>query len=150
MTQTFIRSAMRKPISMSEQTIIAQEKRHREFINDVDLRYGKEAWKICVDHPFKNCDKVYPFQQKKVAKLIDAMKSDANIKRIIIFGSSVTDRCHAGSDVDVFVELSENKKLAFPAFDFVYDLWTNFTVSDEMMDEINDKGVTVYERDIVG
>ena len=51
-------------------------------------------WKICIPEPFMNCEKIYPIQQKKVKRLIDILSNNSNVKKIIIFGSSVSDRYH--------------------------------------------------------
>lgn len=105
------------------------------------------TFKICIDKPFDNCDKVYPIQQKKVRALMDAMLPNDNIQKIIIFGSSVTDSCHIGSDVDVYVETAEKqKKLIRTALLFKYDLWTNFSVDGRLLTEITKKGVVVWQR----
>lgn len=104
-------------------------------------------WKIVIKNPFKNCSFIYPIQQKKVNELIEYLKQDENVKSIIIFGSSVTSKCHVGSDVDIYVELYENKPpIKDKYFNFVFDLWTNFMVDERLKNEILTKGVVVYER----
>ena len=72
------------------------------------------------------------------------MKENASVEKIIIFGSSITDRCHIDSDVDVYVQLSDPVPISFAACDFVYDLWTNYTVDQRLLSEILSKGVVVY------
>lgn len=62
----------------------------------------------------------------------------------------MTERCHIDSDVDIYVELNYPEHLTFPAVDFVYDLWTNDTVDERMLEEIMKKGVVVYERNVIG
>lgn len=51
---------------------------------------------------------------------------------------------------NIYVELNHSEHLTFPAFDFVYDLWTDDTVDERMLEEIMKKGVVVYERDVDG
>ncbi|MCI8424884.1 MAG: helix-turn-helix domain-containing protein [Adlercreutzia sp.] len=101
-------------------------------------------WRICVDRPFKNCDRVYPIQQKKVRSLLDDVARDPALKRVVIFGSSVTQRCHQGSDVDVYVEMSEDRSPVSALHDFAFDLWTNYTADDRLKAEIERNGVEVY------
>lgn len=104
-------------------------------------------WKVVVNEEFLNCKYVYPIQQRKVLELINYLKQNENVKKIIIFGSSVTNKCHAMSDVDIYVELKENQtKLIKKYFDFAFDLWTNFTVDERLLNEILMKGVIVYEQ----
>lgn len=69
----------------------------------------KEKFKVCINNPFDNCEYVYPIQQKKVAEMIDHLKEDNNVKKIILFGSSVTSKCHRDSDIDIYVEISYEK-----------------------------------------
>lgn len=108
-------------------------------------------WNICIDRPFKNCSFVYPIQQRKVRALIDELSKNENVLLIVIFGSSVSERCHIDSDVDVYVRLQHEQHNLIPCcFDFAYDLWTNFTVDDRLKEEIRKGGVWVYERNTIG
>ena len=66
------------------------------------------VWKICVENPFLHCEKIHPLQQKKVRRIIDAVCQNPRVKEIRIFGSSVTPRCHVGSDVDVYMTVTED------------------------------------------
>ena len=100
-------------------------------------------FKVCIDDPFPNCEKIFPIQQKRVAALIRSLDFE-NVVSVMIFGSSVNARCHVGSDVDVYMELRENKYPIMDALPFAYDLWTNFTVDEHLMKEIKSKGVKVY------
>lgn len=103
-------------------------------------------WKICIDNPFMNCEYIHPLQQKRVAQLIEHLKNDNNINMIIIFGSSVTSRCHTDSDVDIYCDINEKKRVINKYLDFPYDLITNFSVDDILYNEICEKGVIVYEN----
>ena len=105
------------------------------------------TWKIVVKEEFLNCKYIYPIQQRKVLELINYLKTNENVKKIIIFGSSVTNKCRAMSDVDIYIELKENQtKLIQRYFDFAFDLWTNYSVDDRLLNEILKKGVVVYEQ----
>lgn len=57
------------------------------------------------------------------------------MKRIIIFGSSVTSACNPWSDIDVFVELDKDARLEKPQTGVPIDLWTNYDVDDRLMQE---------------
>lgn len=103
-------------------------------------------WKVFSEE-FLNANRIFPTQQRDVKKFIDVCKLDNNIKKIVIFGSSVTSLCNPWSDIDVYLELEHDLRL--PSIcnpDAVYDKWTNFTVDKTLMDEINKTGVVVYER----
>ena len=110
---------------------------------------NKYKWRICIKDAFNHCENIYPIQQKKVKTLLDEIKNNQYVKKIVIFGSSVTPACHIGSDVDVYVELDKNiskKDLISDSLNFVYDLWTNYMVDERLLNEINEKGLVVYER----
>ena len=130
--------------------VVAMLKRQAQEIataHDEGQRHSipsKTAWKICIDDPFENCDKVYPIQQRKVRELIDDITACADVREIRIFGSSITERCHIGSDVDIYVNAGNSNGLINQAHDFEFDLWTNETADDRLKKEIMDKGVKVY------
>lgn len=104
----------------------------------------KRQWRVCVDAPFDNCERIYPIQQRKVRELLDDVTQIPAVRRVVIFGSSVTQRCHQGSDVDVYVEMSEDVNPVQKYHDFPYDLWTNYTADDRLKAEIEERGVVVY------
>lgn len=103
-------------------------------------------YRVCIKEPFMNCEKIFPIQQRKVKDFIEHATEKNFVNKIIIFGSSVLDRCHVGSDVDIYCELSRDDKVVTKYMGFVFDLWTNYTVDEDLMNEINKKGVVVYER----
>ena len=109
--------------------------------------HPKSQWKICIDRPFPNCEKIYPIQQKKVRELIDDASADPAVQKIVIFGSSITSACHMGSDVDVYAEMTADRNPVSSQHDFEYDFWNNYTADDRLKKEILKKGVCVYVRD---
>lgn len=106
-----------------------------------------ETWNICIDDPFYHCERVYPLQQKKVKRLIEAVKDDRNVLRVFIFGSSVTSACQVFSDVDAYFVLRNDENPVKKGMDFACDFWTNYTADESLKREIKMKGVLVYERD---
>ena len=102
---------------------------------------------VVIKELFMNCEYIYPIQQRKVKEFIEYFKTNKNVKRIIIFGSSITRACHIGSDVDIYVQLKKKEKIINKYFDFLYDLWTNFTVDEKLENEIIKNGIVVYERE---
>ena len=104
-------------------------------------------WKV-VDETFTNAERIFPTKQRYVKKMIDACRNDANIKKILAFGSAVTAGCNPWSDIDIYFEMAHDVT-NLPVCDAgqaVFDKWTNFSVSEELLAEIKAKGVTVYER----
>ncbi len=104
-------------------------------------------WKIVSDR-YLNVSKIHPLKQRQVNDLINFLKGYNSVNKIIIFGSSITNRCHTGSDLDFYVELDENINLnkAISSVISNYDYWNNFTVDSRLLNEIQKKGVLVYER----
>lgn len=109
-------------------------------------RLSNRNWRVCVDEPFKNCEKIYPTQQRKVKEFLSSLEVRV-VNRVIVFGSSTTGACRIDSDLDVFVELTGKVTLKLPCFDFELDLWTNFMVDDRLLEEIESTGVVVLGGD---
>ena len=101
-----------------------------------------------VAKPFKNIHRIFPTQQAEIAKMIDVCKAIPNIKRIIIFGSSITPQCNPWSDIDIFFDLSQEmtKLPVVKDTETVWDKWDTFSVDKNLLDEILRTGVVVYER----
>ena len=68
------------------------------------------------------------------------------IGRMSLFGSYARGEAKDDSDVDLYIEMEKEEKPFTEGFQFVYDLWTNYTVDKRMYHEIQRKGVLVYER----
>ena len=106
-----------------------------------------EPWRAFAK-PYQNITRIFPTQQADVGRMIDVCKDDANIQKIIIFGSSVTPLCNPWSDIDIYFEMKEPRS-NFPSTGSrtaIFDKWDNFSVDDDLMHEIATKGVVVYER----
>ena len=103
------------------------------------------SWKICIDDPFLNCNKIYPIQQRKVKEIIDDAKEDSSVQKIVIFGSSTRQDCHIGSDVDVYIEMSDDHNPITLMHNFEYDFWNNYRVDKRLKREILTHGIVVYE-----
>lgn len=106
----------------------------------------RTSWRVCIDRPFDQCHRVYPTQQRKVRELIDDIVRDDAVKSVTVFGSSVTERCHRGSDVDVYVEMASDCNPVMETHDFPFGLWTNYTADESLKAEIARTGVTVYGK----
>ena len=97
---------------------------------------------------FLNPTSIYPAAQRRVEKLIDAVRDNPNVIKIYIFGSSLTRRWTVYSDLDFYLVLKkEQKKILVKPLPFEYDMLTNFNVEQKFLEkEILDKGELVYER----
>ena len=116
-------------------------------VQDDDLTNFNYHWKNVSDGNFMNVEHVFPLQQRDVLKIVEKAKTIPEISKIIIFGSSVTSACNPWSDIDVYVvQDSINTKITFEDLEAPVDKWTNFTVDDELLEEIEKKGICVYEK----
>ena len=52
-----------------------------------------------------NIDKINIIKRDQVYSCVEIVKTLPRIKRVIIFGSSVTDHCSAGSDLDICLDI---------------------------------------------
>ena len=83
-------------------------------VPDADFPYLKHtdkvqtSWKVCISEAFENCEHIYPIQQHKVKELLTAIKGNPAVKSVYIFGSSTTGKCHIDSDLDIYMELTED------------------------------------------
>ena len=128
-----------------ESSYIKTDAKDRRYLKHVNTDH--KVWKICIDNPFKNCERIYPIQQHKIREVIDAVSCDSNVKKIIIFGSSTSSACHVGSDVDIYFEVYKDvNPLNSSKFmvDWNYDVFTNYMIDNRLLNEITKKGVTVY------
>lgn len=105
-----------------------------------------ETFRKVIKFPLKNCQHIHPLQQRDVWELTEHIRKKQSVRRIILFGSSLTSNCTIDSDIDLYVEMDEKCRPITEYFDITYDLWTNFNVDNAMLNEIIEKGVIVYDR----
>lgn len=93
-------------------------------------------------------------KRNQVSKCVKAIAKYNFIKRLIIFGSSVTDKCTNDSDIDICVDIiGETKGLhtyqmnvdLSKACEHKCDILTYNKLQKKMKEEIDNKGVVVYE-----
>ena len=102
-------------------------------------------WKKIVEG-FDNVDLIFPTQQRDVLKLVKGLRKHENVLKIVIFGSSTRSDCNPWSDLDVYIELKEDKypRMNYGSIEAALDVWTNFTVDEQLYNEIMETGVVVY------
>lgn len=64
-------------------------------------------WKfsyIVDEYAFKNVNRIHPIKQQLVKEIVAEAKSDKEVKRIIIFGSSTRYDCDITSDLDICID----------------------------------------------
>lgn len=67
---------------------------------------GQKGWKFNVvsDRHFKNIQYIHPLKQKIIADIVEKAKNCPEIKRLIVFGSSITNKCDFQSDLDICID----------------------------------------------
>ena len=118
-----------------------------------DLRYLK-IFPVVVDSDCQAISRVHPLKQSQIAKLYDAAKGNKYIKRIIIFGSSVTPKCHIDSDIDICLDLAiplgptdTIPDIGLRLFDILYDEYDVLyysQLSEKFKRIIDTEGVVIY------
>lgn len=97
---------------------------------------------------FPNANRVHPLMQNRIEKLIRELERDQNIRRMILFGSSLEFRCNSTSDIDLYIEKydSEKKLAYFPELDCEIDIITNLKSDNKLYQEIEQTGLLLLER----
>ena len=81
-------------------------------------------WRIC--GIFYSC----------VAESLKKILKTPDVHKVVAFGSGVTDRCHAGSDVDVYADTPHGFVAIRKYLDFAYDLITDAIADKTLKEEI--------------
>ena len=107
--------------------------------------------------------RVAEIKKKYMTNIIDAAKKCDFIERVVLFGSSIEDRCKESSDIDIAVfgnqirskaltskkyERFARQIFAFNNFDQDYDILyfkSGSNIKNLIMNDIN-KGEVLYER----
>lgn len=97
---------------------------------------------------FQNANRVHPLMQSRVEKLIHELKKDINIRKLVLYGSSLEFRCSSYSDIDIYIEKYDSeKKLAFlPELDCEVDIITNLQPDNRLYQRIEQTGLLLFER----
>lgn len=97
---------------------------------------------------FQDANRVHPLMQGRVEKLLHALVKDSNIRRVVLFGSSLEFRCSSFSDIDLYIEKYDlDKKLEYiPELDCEVDIVTNLPPQNRLFLEIERTGLLLFER----
>ncbi len=97
---------------------------------------------------FQDANRVHPLMQKRVERLIREFAKDPNIRKVILFGSSLEFRCNSASDIDLYIEKydSDKKLIDLPEIDCEIDLISNLSPASRLYKEIEQTGLLLYER----
>ena len=128
-------------------SLIQEEITEEEYFDITKyMRKPQRKFSIVNKHKFRNNEKIHPLQQESIEEILKTLKEYKEVRKVIVFGSSTEERCNYESDIDLYVELSSDVNVKKYSVEKPVDLWTNYTVSKEMLEEIMKKGVVVYAR----
>lgn len=71
------------------------------------IRRRSKDWRFSAVVPpdsFSGVDRIHPLKQREVKEIVDTAREDANVRRIVIFGSSVRYDCNETSDLDICID----------------------------------------------
>lgn len=110
----------------------------------------KNMWDFPVKEgvSFQNANRVHPLMQARVEKLIHHLLGDKNVKRAVLFGSSLEFRCSSGSDIDLYIDKFEKgrKLQELPELDCEVDIVMDLSPESALYREIDRTGLILFER----
>ena len=110
----------------------------------------KKMWDFPVKEgvTFQNANRIHPLMQTRVEKLIQSIRKDDNVRRLIIYGSSLQFRCSSNSDIDLYIEkYDKGRKLKeLPELECEIDIITNLPPTSGLYQEIDRTGLILFER----
>nr|WP_300661867.1 nucleotidyltransferase domain-containing protein [uncultured Acetatifactor sp.] len=97
---------------------------------------------------FQKANRVHPLMQARVEKLIYHFYQDENIRKMVLFGSSLDFRCNSYSDIDLYLEKKEKEKKTgpLPELDCDVDIIANLSSTSPLYREIEETGLVLFER----
>lgn len=107
--------------------------------------------------------KIHLLKQAEINDIVRKAKTDSNIKRVIVFGSAITNRCNPFIDVDICIDWNMPShdedgvfvKETLNLMKFISsrtkgnsDVLAYDDIENEQIKKAVDKGVVVYEYDV--
>lgn len=89
---------------------------------------------IVFNNEHYECDRIHPLMQEDINNIYKAIEKFNNIKKIILFGSSINIRCNNKSDIDLAIELKEE----------AFSLENKNKISETIQETINYNGDIVW------
>lgn len=101
-----------------------------------------------VNKDFINVEYINTLGQSRVSKLIDELKEDKNVLKIVVYGAFLEQKWSTEDSLDIYLELKEDERPMFYSMQtYNMSFITNFSEDYQMeIGHINLHGVTVYEQ----
>ena len=119
---------------------------------------------LVIENPMSDkIRKIHPLKQAEINDIVEKAKTDRNIKRVIVFGSAITNRCNPFSDVDICIDWNmpshdEDGVFVKETLDLMKyislrtkgnsDVLAYDDIENEQMKQAVDEGVVVYEYNV--
>ena len=119
----------------------------------VEETLSLERFPVTIQTDCPNIERIYPLKQRQVSEISKCAKQFDVVKRIIIFGSSVTPRCNVDSDLDICVDADtsdgmkvyEVEKAIGDICDWNCDIIIFSNVGQSLRTTVQNEGVVIYE-----
>lgn len=105
-------------------------------------------WKIVTHDHFMNQNLIFPAAQPSVACIVKNAEKYPSVKKITVFGSSVTSAFSPVSDIDILAEQDDGIRypLAKGCMRGV-DYWRKDDCEESLIAEVSKNGIVVFQRD---
>ena len=109
---------------------------------------------VVVDTKCKTISRIYPLKQAEVASIYDAVQGFDIVKKVYVFGSSTTGRCHVGSDLDICIEADTSdgmkvfdlQKEIGDICNWNCDIVMYGSIGNRLKNTVQQEGVIIYEH----
>ncbi len=102
-----------------------------------------------------NISKIHPIKRDSVFKVLTYVENNAQVNKVIIFGSAIRDDCTENSDIDICIDLScDTKSMQAFRIDAEIGKICNYNcdrlyyndIAGPIKEQIDKTGVIIYER----
>lgn len=109
---------------------------------------------IVVKSECKELGRIYPLKQKEAAEIYEIAAQFPFVKRVFVFGSSTTGRCHIDSDLDICIDADTDdgmqifqlQKAIGDLCNWNCDIVMYSNIGNRLKDTIKREGVILYEQ----
>jgi len=130
------------------------------------IRRKAKDWRfstVVAADSFTDVNLIHPLKQREVKEIVDAARMDENVRRIVIFGSSIRFDCNEASDLDICIDWSKDcydaegvllpftrnmRKVISAATKGKADVLNYAYLDGTAVKEAVQEGVLVYEHDV--
>ena len=121
---------------------------------NVDDTLTLKRFPVILETDCKNIDRVYPLKQKQISEIAKRAGLFPIVRKITVFGSSVTAKCNIDSDLDLCIEadmsdglkIFEMQKAFGEACDWKIDIVMYSDIGKALRETVLREGVVIYEQ----